>query len=186
MSNYRRTRAEGGTYFFTVVTYRRRPLLTLPESRIALRSAIEEMRSQHPFTIEAWVLLPDHLHCIWRLPAGDNDYSKRWGLIKAGFTKKTKHLFQRDEWMNDSKTRHREATIWQRRFWEHQIRDEIDYQAHMDYIHFNPVKHGLVSNVNEWPYSTFHRYVREGVYGIGWGQGGDSGKGILGECVEDV
>lgn len=82
--------------------------------------------------------------------------------------------------------RHREATIWQRRFWEHQIRDETDYQAHMDYIHFNPVKHGLVSNVNEWPYSTFHRYVREGIYGIEWGCGGDSGKGMLGECVEDV
>ena len=101
MSNYRRARAEGGTYFFTVVTYHRRPLLTLPESRIALRSTIEEVRNQHPFTIEAWVLLPDHLHCIWRLPAGDNDYSKRWGLIKAGFTKKTKQLFQRDEWMSD-------------------------------------------------------------------------------------
>lgn len=160
--------------------------MTLPESRIALRSTIEEVRSQYPFTIEAWVLLPDHLHCIWRLPAGDNDYSKRWGLIKAGFTKKTKQLFQRDEWMSDSKMRHREATIWQRRFWEHQIRDETDYQTHMDYIHFNPVKHGLVSNVNEWPYSTFHRYVREGVYGIEWGCGGDSGKGMLGECVEDV
>ena len=183
MSNYRRALTSGGTYFFTVVTYRRREILTMPESRAALRNVIEQVRSEYPFNIDAWVLLPNHLHCIWRLPTGDNDFSKRWGLIKTGFTKKTKHLFQRDEWMNKSKKRHREATIWQRRFWEHQIRDETDYQTHMDYIHFNPVKHGLVDRVNEWPYSTFHRYVRAGVYTVGWGGGESAGVGGFGEYV---
>jgi len=184
MPNYRRANVKGGTYFFTVVTYRRREILTLPESRSALRAVIKDVRHQYPFTIDAWVLLPDHLHCIWQLPAGDNDFSKRWGLIKAGFTKRTKHLFHRDDWMNRSKTRYREKTIWQRRFWEHQIRDDSDYQTHMDYIHFNPVKHGLVGKVSEWPYSTFHRYVRDGVYGIDWG--GGSYVGLFGECVENV
>ena len=164
----------GGTYFFTIVTYRRQEILTLPESRVALRNSISEVRSQYPFDIDAWVLLPEHLHCIWTLPRGDKDFSKRWGLIKAGFSKKTRHLFHRDEWMKKSKQRHREGTIWQRRFWEHQIRDERDYQTHMDYLHFNPVKHGLVQKVNDWRYSSFHRYVRAGVYDMDWGGGHES------------
>ena len=151
-----------------MVTYRRRTILTVPESRATLREVIDRVKQRHPFTIDAWVLLPEHLHCIWILPPGDKDYSKRWGMIKAGFSKQAKDLFHHDEWMNASKTRRREVTIWQRRFWEHQIRDEEDYQKHMDYLHFNPVKHGLVKHVNDWPYSTFHRYMKKGVYPEDW------------------
>lgn len=180
MPNYRRSQLTGGTFFFTVVSYRRREILTLPESRIALRSSVTEVRVQYPFQIDAWVLLPNHLHCIWSLPKGDNDFSKRWGLIKAGFSKKTKHLLQRDDWLNESRKQHREGTIWQRRFWEHQIRDERDYQIHCDYLHFNPVKHRLVANVTDWPYSTFHRYVRNGVYSHDWG-GSEIDDGEFGE-----
>ncbi len=171
MPNYRRSTLSGATYFFTVVTHRRQPILVNPESRTALRQVIEKVRQQHPFTIDAWVLLPDHMHCLWTLPESDADYSRRWGMIKAGFTKRVKPLFQRDAWVGRSRQRHREGTIWQRRFWEHQIRDEVDFQRHVDYIHFNPVKHGLVAEVNAWPYSTFHRYVREGIYSEDWGGG---------------
>jgi putative transposase len=169
MPNYRRSITPGATYFFTVVTHRRQPILVKPESRTILRQVIGDVRRQYPFTIDAWVLLPDHLHCIWSLPEGDFDYSSRWGLIKAGFTKRAKPIMHREEWVSDSKRKHRESTVWQRRFWEHQIRDETDFQRHVDYIHFNPVKHGLVSQVNAWPYSTFHRYAREGVYIEDWG-----------------
>ena len=114
------------------------------------------------------MLLPDHIHCIWSLPRNDCDFSKRWGLIKAMLTKQAKVLLHREEWMDDSKRTHRESTIWQRRFWEHRIRDDVDFSRHMDYIHFNPVKHGYVGCVREWPYSTFHRFVRAGVYPMDW------------------
>jgi putative transposase len=115
------------------------------------------------------VLLPDHIHCIWTLPENDCDYSKRWGMIKAGFSKRAKHLFHRNEWMSDSKRKHREAAVWQRRFWEHMIRDEDDFRRHLDYLHFNPVKHGLVKCVRDWPHSTFHRFVKDGFYPQDWG-----------------
>lgn len=162
---------EGGTYFFTVVTYRRQKIFSLQESRRILRNVIVDVRQKQPFKIDAWVLLPDHLHCIWTLPTQDSDFSKRWGLIKANFSKQAKGLFHRDAWMSASKRKHRETTISQRRFWEHRIRDEKDYAAHVDYIHFNPVKHGYVDQVRQWPYSTFHRFVRAGVYSMDWGSG---------------
>jgi putative transposase len=162
MPTFIRSEKPGGTFFFTLVTYRRRKLLTKPESRKILREVILEVSREYPFTVDAWVLLHDHLHCIWTLPEGDGDFSKRWGLIKAGFSRKVKPLLHRTDWMTDSKERHRENTIWQRRFWEHQIRDDEDLHTHLDYTHFNPVKHGLVENVADWPYSTFHRYVRQG------------------------
>ena len=146
-------------------------MLTLPESRYYLRQAIEQTRETHPLEIEAWVLLDDHLHCIWKLPEGCSDFSLRWRLIKQRFTKHTKSLFHKNEWMNSSREKRRESTIWQRRFWEHQIMDEDDYRHHMDYIHFNPVKHGLVDKVKDWPYSTFHRYVKMGIYPENWGGG---------------
>jgi putative transposase len=168
MSRYRRSDIPGGTYFFTVVTYRRRNILIEPESRTILREVINSVKQRHPFIINAWVLLPDHLHSIWTLPPGDHNYSKRWGLIKAGFSKQAKNLFHREEWMNESKTRRKESTIWQRRYWEHQIRNSEDYQRHMDYLHFNPVKHGLVKRVIDWPYPTFHRHVKNGVYPEDW------------------
>jgi putative transposase len=169
MANYRRARAPGGTFFFTVVTYRRRPLFDRPESRDMLREVVREVRRRHPFTIDAWVLLPEHMHCIWTLPGEGSDFSMRWSLIKSGFSKRAKSLYHVDEWMNDSRQKHRETTIWQRRFWEHQIRDEEEYRVYMDYTYFNPVKHGLVKRVVDWPFSTFHRYVRLGVYPESWG-----------------
>jgi putative transposase len=171
MSNYRRARIDGGTYFFTVVTGGRREILTLPESRSALRNAIEDTRKLLPFTVEAWVLLPEHLHCIWSLPEGDEDFSKRWGMIKAGFSKQVKGLLEQDGQLTVSREKHRETSLWQRRFWEHVIRDETDFRSHMDYIHYNPVKHGLVGHVGDWPYSTFHRYVAKGIYPEHWGGG---------------
>jgi putative transposase len=160
----------GGTFFFTVVTYRRRKILTTPESISILRKVISEVRREYPFSIDGWVLLPDHMHCIWTLPEGDDDYSRRWGLIKAGFSRGAKTLFHRDNLMTRSKEYHRESTIWQRRFWEHQIRGEKDLHAHLDYLHYNPVKHGMVINVADWPYSTFHRYVNQGLYPANWGE----------------
>jgi len=169
MSNYRRADTPGACYFFTVVTFRRRDFLTDDDCRIWLRNAVIETRKPYPFTINAWVLLPDHLHCIWTLPENDNDFSVRWNGIKRRFTQSAKHRLHKAEWINASKQKHREGTIWQRRFWEHQIRDDNDYQRHMDYIHYNPVKHGLVQKVKDWPYSTFHRYLKQGVYPGNWG-----------------
>jgi putative transposase len=119
--------------------------------------------------IDGWVLLPDHMHCVWTLPQGDDDFSIRRSLIKALFSRETKRRYHISEWMSDSKLKQRETTIWQRRFWEHQIRDEEDLRAHIDYIHFNPAKHGRVSHVSDWPFSTFHRSVRLGIYPQDWG-----------------
>ncbi len=129
MTRYRRAVVGGGTYFFTVVTFRRRRFLTDEEPRRWLREAIEATRRDWPFRIDAWVLLPDHLHCIWTLPEGDADYSTRWVLIKGGFTKQAKGLLLREDWLTDSKRKHREGTVWQRRFWEHVIRDDRDYKT---------------------------------------------------------
>jgi putative transposase len=160
-----------GTFFFTVVTFGRRKILTLDMSRQILSSAIKEVQTQYPFSIEAWVLLPEHIHAIWTLPDGDTDYSKRWGLIKAKFSKASKAFFHAEQSCNPSRIKRRETTIWQRRFWEHAIRDDADFQKHVDYIHYNPVKYGLAAQVGDWPYSTFHRYVREGFYPENWGEG---------------
>jgi len=178
MANYRRARVPGGIFFFTVVTFRRRPLFAQPEHRQILREAVQVVRQRHPFTVNAWVLLPEHMHCVWTLPAGDSDFSTRWSLIKSGFSRRAKASCHLEHWMSDSKRKHRETTIWQRRFWEHQIRSNEEYQIYMDYTHFNPVKHGLVARVADWPYSTFHRYVKLGVYPEDWG-GGLPGGGNL-------
>lgn len=172
MSRYRRSNIPGCSYFFTVVTYRRQPILCEEPLRNALRDALITVRRKWPFTIDAWVLLPDHLHCIWTLPPGDADFSTRWGLIKRQVSLAC-FSFARAEWMTASKHKHRESTLWQRRVWEHQIRNEMDFQRHIDYIHFNPVKHGLCNRVIEWPYSTYHRYVEQGVYLVDWGGSSD-------------
>ena len=169
MPNYRRPKLPGGTFFFTVVTCRRRKILTNPDCRDTMRNVIEHVRKKRPFTIESLVLLPDHLHCIWKLPKNDDEVSIRWNLIKSGFSKLMKPVYHKYEWMTDSKTSKRETTIWQRRYWEHQIRDDRDFEKHMDYIHYNPVKHGLANRVKDWPYSTFHRFVKEGIYPETWG-----------------
>lgn len=181
MPNYRRS-YEGNTYFFTVVTYQRQPILCLDESRTALREAINDAKEAHPFKIKAWVLLPDHLHCIWELPDGDVNYSMRWGLIKKEFTKKINRSVGAAHptragleglvgkaHPTESRIKHREGMIWQRRFWEHKIKDERDFQVHCDYIHYNPVKHGFANTPMNWEYSTFHSYMDEGIYSKEWG-----------------
>ena len=142
MPNYRRATAKGATYFFAVVTFQRQKFLTRSESRKALRNAVAAAKQHDAFDIEAWVLLPDHMHCIWTLPENDSDFSRRWGLIKAKFTKQSRARLHNETWMNQSRHKHRESTIWQRRFWEHRIRDDRDFERHVDYIHFNPIRHG--------------------------------------------
>ena len=168
MSRYRRAMAGGSSYFFTVVAYRRQPILCDVPIRNALREAIEEVRRARPFVIDAWVLLPDHLHCVWTLPDGDADFSTRWMKIKRAVSLVCGEEYCCADLLTASKLKHRESTIWQRRFWEHQIRDEEDYARHVDYIHFNPVKHGNVQRVEDWPYSTFFRYVSKGAYARDW------------------
>jgi putative transposase len=168
MSCYRRTRT-GTSFFFTVVSYHRRPILCTDAVRRSLRIAIENLRTTRPFSIDAWVLLPDHLHCIWTLPEGDCDFSTRWSLIKRSVSHFSSEVTLDPVSRSASSCKRRESTIWQRRFWEHQIRDELDFERHADYIHFNPVKHGHVERVIDWPYSTFHRYVRNGLYLKDWG-----------------
>ena len=189
MPNYRRARAPGGTFFFTVVAWRRRPILCHPAMRATLRDAIITFRNRHPFTIDAWVLLPDHLHCVWTLPEGDADFSMRWSKIKRYVTQHVSRYGNGahgapngsdcvgctpctvDGATDDHVTRkrRREGHIWQRRFWEHQVRDQSDMVRCLDYLHWNPVKHGHVRAVVDWPYSSFHRYVRQGHYPEGWG-----------------
>jgi len=168
MSRYRRSRT-GSTFFFTLVSFRRHPILCLPPIRSALRRAIEDVRQSRPFTIDAWVLMPDHLHCIWTLPDGDTDYSARWAIIKSSVSRFALVSTVSTGARNPSRIKHRDASIWQRRFHEHQIRDDRDFERHMDYIHFNPVRHGHVASAVDWPYSTFHRYVKSGVYPADWG-----------------
>jgi len=143
MSNYRRAPTDGCTYFFTLVSYQRQKILCNEFIRRSLRKAIKATQIKHPFTVDAWVLLPDHLHCIWTLPAHDKDFSTRWSVIKRRVSVACAQRYKQDYLMSDSKLKHRESTIWQRRFWEHQIRDQNDFNQHLDYIHYNPVKHGL-------------------------------------------
>ena len=174
MSHYRRAIIPGETYFFTLATYRRRPILCDPLARSALRVAVKSVQSRHPFMIDAWVLLPEHLHCIWTLPPGDADYSMRWSIIKRKVSLACAEHYHRVDWMTTSKIKHRESTFWQRRYWEHCIKTDLDYGHHMDYIAINPVKHGLVSSVRDWPYSTFHRDVAQGVYPVDWAGASDA------------
>jgi putative transposase len=168
MSNYRRANIRGGTYFFTANTLRRMPILTEAPVRSALHDAIAQTRLSHPFAIDAWVLLPDHLHCIWTLPQGDANFSARWSMIKRLVSQRCGMEYGAAE-LSASRTSRKETGIWQRRFWEHQIRDDNDFAKHVDYIHWNPVKHGLVTRAPDWPYSTFHRYVADGAYLADWG-----------------
>ncbi len=184
MPNYRRAAVPGGTYFFTLVTYRRQKILCNDDVRFTLREAIISTREKYPFTIDCWVLLPDHLHCILTLPEGDVAYSKRWSMIKrlvtqqvggahgAPYSNRNVGCAARTNPTSESRGKRREGTIWQRRFWEHQIRDEHDLNRCRDYLHWNPVKHGLVSRVSAWPYSTFHRFVNDGFYDQHWGGSG--------------
>ncbi len=168
MSRYRRAEVAGASYFFTVVTERRQPVLLGEDLRVALREAIETVRVKRPFEIDAWVLLPDHLHTIWTLPEGDKDFATRWRLIKADVTRRCGAKYHRPEWLTARRAAKRCGTLWQHRYWEHCLRDERDFEHHMDYLHYNPVKHDYVKQVSDWPYSSFHRWVKVGVYRPDW------------------
>ena len=172
---YRRVRVKGGTYFFTVVTYNRIKILCGAENAQLLRQAFKKIMKNHPFKIEAFVLLPDHLHCIWTLPDQDSDFSTRWRLIKSHFSRKCDFVGWVEERnptkANASRLKKMEKTIWQRRFWEHHIRNDDDLKQHIEYIHFNPVKHNLVKAPKDWQFSSFHRYVSKGIYNLKWGAG---------------
>lgn len=168
---YRRAWIAGGSFFFTVVTAERRPLLASVEAVDVLRLAFRAVRSRYPFDVDAIVVLPDHLHCIWSLPAGDADFATRWRLIKTWFTKHCDpNLRTASDRAQSAKREQPQQPLWQHRYWEHALRDEADSDRHTDYIHFNPVKHGLVTSVKEWPYSSFHRHVASGLYPPDWGQ----------------
>ena len=167
MPDYRRNRVLGGTYFFTVNLLDRRSGLLVTHIDI-LRNAIRDVRTHAPFHMDAWVVLPDHMHCIWTLPAGDDDYSGRWRALKKAFTKS----IPADEPRSAVQVRRGERGIWQRRFWEHTIRDGRDYASHMDYVHFNPVKHALAAYPADWPFSSFCRCVALGLFPVDWCRSG--------------
>jgi len=175
MVHYRRNRVAGGTYFFTV-TLRDRSSDRLVRHVGLLRDAFRSVRAERPFTIDAIVILPDHLRAIWTLPAGDADYSGRWRAIKSRFT----HGLRASgiPFSRDSRGEYR---LWQRRFWEHTIRDDDDFNRHVDYIHYNPVKHGLTRRAADWQYSSLHRYVRLGLLTDDWTVGIDEETGQYGE-----
>src|SRR5215203_4056356 len=164
MSSYRRARLEGGTFFFTV-TLAQRPSDLLVSQIDLLRKAYSSVQKQYPFETIAICILPDHLHAIWSLPEGGSDFALRWNLIKSRFSRKLPPASSRSL----SKISKREKGIWQRRYWEHTIRDKNDLTRHIHYVHFNPLKHGLVTRVCDWPHSSFHQYVARGELPADWG-----------------
>jgi len=171
MVQYRRSQTTGGTFFFTV-NLRDRSSGYLVTHVDCLRESVRVAKQQFPFEIVAFVVLPEHLHAIFRLPENDNDYPARWRAIKSHFSR----ALIRDG-VGLKKNLRGEINLWQRRYWEHQIRDDADLQAHVDYIHFNPVKHGYVDRVSDWPYSSFHRYVQSGILENAWGDSVLDGEG---------
>ena len=166
MPNYRRYRVPGGTYFFTMNLLERKQDL-LVRHIDDLREAVRMTKRERPFHIDAWVVLPDHMHTVWTLPPGDDDFSNRWKSIKIRFVQKLPCTERR----SSVRIAKGERGIWQRRFWEHAISNENDYMRHVDYVHWNPMKHDLVKQLKGWPYSNFHRYVRDGVYPENWAGG---------------
>ena len=169
MVDYRRWFVPGGTYFFTVVTYRRRKFLTDDVPRRCLREAIGIVKKQFPFEIVAIVLLPDHLHAVWKLPYQDAAYPTRWRRIKQIFTESYLAEGGVELLRSESRRKKGERGIWQRRYWEHTVRDEDDLKRCVDYVHWNPKKHGYVKRVQDWEYSTFYRFVELGEYDLDWG-----------------
>jgi len=172
MTRWRRAFVPGGTFFFTLVTERREPLLTTPMGRMLLGAVMRECQRHWPFEVLGIVLLPDHLHAILHLPDDDADYPKRWGWVKKEFTKRWLAAGGVEQLRTPSRLRNRRRGVWQRRYWEHCIRDDEDLSQHMDYLHFNPVKHRYVACPADWLWSSIHRYIREGVYTENWGCGG--------------
>lgn len=175
---YRRADIKGGTYFFTVNLADRKRTLLVDEFE-TLRSVINHVKKQHPFHLDALVVLPEHLHAILTLPVNDNDFAKRWMLVKAGFSRRLPKL----ERVNDSRKSKGERGIWQRRYWEHVIHDEQDYEKHVNYIHYNPVKHGYVKRAIDWPYSTIHEYIRKGILDEGWAYEESDAESEFGEMI---
>jgi putative transposase len=163
MPNYLRHYVAGGCYFFTVNLLERNKSLLVDHIDL-LRESVRICKQKRPFVINAWVVLPKHMHAIWTLPEGDADFSNRWKMIKTHFSNGSK----RGERRSATRLKLGERGIWQRRFWEHVIRDDHDFEKHMNYIHYNPVKHGLVDEAVEWPYSSFHKCVRQGIYPKNW------------------
>jgi putative transposase len=163
MPNYRRAFVPGGCWFFTVNLLERQKTLLVEHIEL-LRLAVAATRRNRPFAIDAFVVLPDHLHAVWTLPPDDADFSTRWRLIKSGFVR----ALPKREWLSPVRTKRNERGVWQRRFWEHLIRDEADYARHVEYCYINPVKHRLVSRVGDWPHSSFHRDVRAGIFPRDW------------------
>jgi putative transposase len=160
---YRRAKNEGGCYFFTLNLASRQHSLLVDEFD-KLRNSFNQVKKRHPFRLDAMVILPEHLHAVITLPLNDKDYATRWMLIKSGFSRQ----IPKQERISDSRQRKGERGIWQRRYWEHQIRNDFDFARHVDYIHYNPVKHGYVEYAEEWPYSTIHEYIRQGILDKGW------------------
>ncbi|MFL5069628.1 MAG: REP-associated tyrosine transposase [Xanthobacteraceae bacterium] len=173
MVRYRRNFIPGGMFFFTVTLIDRRSS-ALVENIASLRRAFRITRAERPFTIDAIVVLPEHLHIVMTMPPEDSDFSGRWRQIKSLFTR---DIVARG--LPVARNERGEYALWQRRFWEHTIRDEKDLGRHVDYIHYNPIKHDLVSRVSDWPYSSFHRYVRQGWLPEDWaGVAADPGTGF--------
>lgn len=164
MPNYRRARTPGAAYFFTVVTDGRRPILASPAAVALLRRILGDCRARWPFTLDAIVVLPDHLHAIWTLPHGDAAYPARWGWIKKQFTKEWRAAGGIERVRSLGRTRDARRGVWQPRYWEHEIRDDRDFATHLDYVHYNPVQHGYARCAHEWRASSFRRHVRAGDY----------------------
>lgn len=172
MADYRRWRVEGGTYFFTLVAHSRANLFSDPVAKAILGKVFRECIQNWPFSMPAVVLLPDHLHAIWTLPPGDAGYPARWGWIKKEFTKRWLAQGGTEQPVSEARQLRGDHGVWQPRYWEHTIEDEHDFDRHFDYAHYNPVKHGHVTRVCDWPESSFHRWVRAGVYDPDWGSSG--------------
>ena len=182
MPTFRRAFIEGASYFFTVVEFNRLPILTGEACRKMLHAAWLDVCGRFPFRRRR-MFVAEHLHCIWTLPEGDADDPLRWREIKRLFTRSYLAEVGPGERRNEARVKKREAAVWQRRYWEHVIRDEEDMRRHVDYIHYNPVKHGLVKRVADWEWSCFHRYVRMGYYEANWG--GEAGEAVKGmRCGE--
>jgi putative transposase len=169
MSEYRRWYLPGGTCFFTVVTHDRVPMFHDPLAVRLLGVVMRKVHAKYPYRTIAIVVLPDHFHCVWSLPGGDSDYSGRWQWIKGAFTEEWLSAGGSEASKSASRARKGEHGVWQRRFWEHQIQDEVDLERHVDYIHYNPVKHGYAARPGDWPWSSFLRHVRLGQYPSDWG-----------------
>lgn len=176
MPNYRRVKIEGGTYFFTLVTYKRKPLFLYNDEIELFLEALHHVGTYHPFSTLAYCILPDHIHLLWEMPNNDANYSFRISEIKKRFSKQFITKYGNSTLVTPKQQNRGETGIWQRRFWEHLIRDEEDLNWHFDYIHYNPVKHGLTNQVKQWSASSFFDYVKLGYYDIDWGQDVPTGK----------